>query len=284
MWQMVERAWSGWIQYTDDGKLAALVLAAIVYLLFTIKWMGPKGRLVIYAGIMTVVCICPVTAVVLMRYQTEFYDYRWIWSIVPVTAVIALGVTLFIAEQCKAGKGGRVFFYNVIVTLASVAVLFLCGGLGTGSVDAAQAKNNRAHAECILAQVRQQCGEEACLWAPADILEYARLDGKRELLYGRNMWDAALNAYSYDTYNEDENELYRWMEHLDDWAIKISVEEVEEYVQRGFAAGAECILLPTEMSDWLPDTESETILLERLKAHEGREVTLLEGYYLLEQK
>ena len=203
---------------------------------------------------------------------------------VPVTAIIALGGTVFISEQCKTGKGWRMFFYNAIVTLASAAVLFLCGGLGAGSVDVVQAENDRVHAEYVLAQVRQQCGEEVCLWAPADILEYARLDGKTELLYGRNMWDIALNAYSYDTYSEEEKELYQWMEHLDDWAIEISVEEVEEYVQRGFAAGAECILLPTEMSEWLPEPESEAALLEYLGAHEGREITVLEGYYLLEQK
>lgn len=284
MWQMIERAWSGWVRYTDDGKLAALAIAAIIYLLLVIKFKGPKGRLLIYAGIMTVVCICPVTAVILMKYQTEFYDYQWIWSMVPVTAIIALGGTVFVSEQCKSGKGWRVFFYNVVVTLASVAMLFLCGGLGEGNVDAVQAESDRAHAENILAQVRQQCGEEACLWAPADILEYARLDGKTELLYGRNMWDIALNAYSYDTYNEEEKELYQWMEHLDDWAIEISVEEVEEYVQRGFVAGAECILLPTEMSDWLAEPESETVLLECLRAHEEREVTVLEGYYLLKQR
>lgn len=284
MWQMIERAWSGWVRYTDEGKLGALAIAAVVYLLFVIKLKGPKGRLLIYTGIMTVVCICPVTAAVLMKYQTEFYDYRWIWSMVPVTAIIALGGTVFLSEQCKNGKGWQVFFHNVIMTFASVVMLFLCGGLGVGSVDAVQAESTRVHAENILTQVRQQCGEEACLWAPADILEYARIDGKTELLYGRNMWDVALDAYSYDTYNEEEKELYQWMEHLDDWAIEISVEDVEEYVSRGFSAGAECILLPTEMSEWLPESESEAVLLECLGTREGREVTVLEGYYLLEQK
>lgn len=283
MWEMIERAWNGWQNYTDNGKFAALVMAVVVYLFWGTKIKGPKSRLVMYAGVMILVCICPVTAVILMKYQTAFYDYRWIWSMVPVTAVIALGGTVFLTEQWRPGKGWHSLGYNAILTLASVLLLFLCGGLGKGSVDAEQAKKDRAHGEAVLELVRQQCDGDICLWAPADILEYARLEGDMELLYGRNMWDIALNAYSYDTYSAEEVELYHWMERLDDWAIEISVDEVDEYVLRGFEAGAEVILLPVELSDWLAEPESELLLLESLGAYEGREVLVLEEYYLLKQ-
>lgn len=283
MWEMMERAWSGWQNYTAGGKFAALVMVAVVYLLLAFKLKGPRGRLVIYAGIMILVCICPVTAAVMMKYQTAFYDYQWIWSMVPVTAVIALGGTVFLTEQWKPGKGWHSLGHNAILTLASVSLLFLCGGLGKGSVDAVQAEKDRSHGTAVLEQVRQQYGSDVCLWAPANILEYARLDGEMELLYGRNMWDIALNAYSYDNYSEEEVALYQWMERLDDWAIEISVDEVDEYVQSGFEAGAEVILLPTELSDWLEEPESEVLLLERLGAYEGREVLVLEEYYLLKQ-
>lgn len=283
MWEMIERAWNGWQNYTDNGKLAALAMAVVVYLFWASKVKGPKARFVIYAGIMILVCICPVTAVVLMKYQTAFYDYQWIWSMVPVTALIALGGTVFLIEQWRPGKGWRSLGYNAILTLASVLLLFLCGGLGKGSVDIVQADKDRSHGEAVLEQVKQQCGGDVCLWAPADILQYARLEGDMELLYGRNMWDIALNAYSYDTYSAEEEELYQWMERLDDWAIEISVNEVDEYVLRGFEAGAEVILLPTELSDWLVEPESEALLLECLGAYEGREVLVLEEYYLLKQ-
>ncbi len=281
MWEMIENARLGWLNYTDAGKLVALVIAAIIYLMMASGLKGPKGRLVSYAGVLTVLCICPVTAAVLMLYQTRFYDYQWIWSVVPVTAVIALGGTVFWTEQCKPGKGWRTMLRNAIVTCASIVVLLLCGGLGEGSVDAARAEAERTHAEKILDEVQQACGEDVCLWAPAKITEYARLEGDMKLLYGRNMWDAALNAYSYDTYSEEQQELYRWMEYLDDWEIDISVEEVEDYVQRGFERGADCVLLPTEMSDWLKEPESEELLLERLGSDSDREVIVLEGYYLL---
>lgn len=281
MWEMIENAWTGWLAYTDGGKLAALTIAAIVYLTLAVKLKGPKGRLVLYGGVLTVLCICPVSAAILMVYQTRFYDYQWIWSLVPVTALIALGGTMFLTGQWKSGKGWKIILHNGVVTVASVLLLFLCGGMGKGSVDTVQAELDRGHAEAVLEEVRQLYGDEVCLWAPADILEYARFNSKMQLLYGRNMWDVALNAYSYDIYSEEQKELYQWMEYLDDWDIEISVAEVEENVLRGFRAGADCILLPAEMSDWLEGAETEDLLLECLGAEDSREVTVLEGYYLV---
>lgn len=271
----------GWLSYADSGKLAALVMVVVIYFALTGKVKGPGGRLILYTAVGVVLCICPLTAAVLMTYQTRFYDYQWIWSLVPVTAVVALGGTVFLAEQCQSGGGWQKMLRNIIVTAASVLILLFCGGLGEGSVDAVKAEQDRDHAETVLAQVREICGDEVCLWAPAAILEYARLDGEMELLYGRNMWDAALNAYSYDTCSEEQQKLYQWMEYLDDWDIEISVAETVQYVQRGFENGADCILLPTKMSDWLPEGESEAVLLEQLGADESRDVTVLDGYYLV---
>ncbi len=276
----IESAGLGWTAYMDGGKLAALALAAALFMGLTVGKRGNKGLLVLYGSLMMVLCICPITAAGLMAYQTRFYDYQWIWSMVPVTALIALGGTVFLTEEWKA-SGGMGRFRALIVTVASVLVVVLCGGLGAGSVDTVAARQRADHAENVLAKVRTHCGTDVCLWAPAKVLEYARLDGETKLLYGRNMWDAALNAYSYDAYSEEQKELYVWMEKLDDWQIEITVDEVEEYVNRAYACGADCILLPTEMSDWLVEPESETVLLERLEKS-GAGVNELEGYYLLD--
>ena len=182
-------------------------------------------------------------------------------------------------EQWKSGKGWKVLLYNTVVTVASVSVIWLCSGLGESSVDVAEIQTKREHSEAVLVQVQEIYEDDICLWAPADILEYARLDGKMQLLYGRNMWDVALNAYSYDTYSEEQTRLYEWMEHLDEWDIEISATEVEEQVQKAFAAGANCILLPDDFVERMP--ESEESLVEGLKSSENVEITRLEEYYLL---
>lgn len=277
MWEMINNAWLGWLEYTEAGKLPALLLAVICYGVFLSGLKGAKGHLLIYGGVMTALCICPVTAAFLMGYQTRFYDYQWIWSMVPMTAVIALGGTLFLTDVRKYGYKVQ----SIVVTCMSVMVLLLCSGVGREQVDVSRKEKERLEAERVLENVEELCGEDACLWAPAHILEYARREGDRPLLYGRNMWDEGLNAYSYDTYSRELVCLYQWMEKLDDWDITISVEETADYVQKGGACGAECILLPEEMLQWLPQTESEEVLWDVLQSQEGLTVTKLEGYYLV---
>ena len=270
----LRNAWSGWLEYTDGGKLVALFLVAVAYLSLTRKLRGPQGRLVLYGGIAAVMCIFPVTAAVLMRYQTLFYDYQWIWSYVPLTAVIALGGTSFLTEQCKPLRG---IVKNTILVLLCVGVLALCGGLGRGGAGTEPAVQEQAAVEAVLETARESCGEEFCLWAPKEILEYSRsLDAGVCLLYGRNMWDIALNAYCYDIYSEETVELYEWMEHLREYGKETSMEEVRTYARKAFAIGADCILLPKEEAVYQGDVAG--------LAEEGKlEVVELEGYYLLKK-
>ena len=55
-------------------------------------------------------------------------------------------------------------------------------------------------------------GEEICLWAPQEIMAQARsLKGNIRLVYGRNMWQENVNAFSYDTYSDDQKIIYIWM-------------------------------------------------------------------------
>ena len=287
MWESVRNAWAGWQSFTAGGKLAAPVFAAFVYLVMRKGRLGPAGRLVRYGGVAAALCICPVTAALLMCYQTSFYDYQWIWSMVPMTAMIALGGTVFLTDQWKKG-GWRIFLYNTALTLLCVGVLLLCGGLRESQVNAAAQRQERVEAENVLAEVRTVCGEKFCLWAPREILEYARTrDGRISLLYGRDMWDAALNAYSYDVYCEEARELYLWMEYLREYGAEgfgtaESAEEGREYVRRAFAMGADVVLLPADIPG-LNEAESDA---ENLKSHvlsfgEDVEIIGLEGYFLL---
>lgn len=282
MWEAVENAWAGWQTFTDGGKLVAPAIAAIAYLAMRKGRLGPAGRLVRYGGVAAVLCICPVTAALLMCYQTAFYDYPWIWSMVPLTALIALGGTVFLTDQWKMGRGGwRTFLYNAVLTILCVGVLVFCGSLGEHQVDAAAQRQERVQAEAVLAKVRAACGEEFCLWAPREILEYARTqDGKISLLYGRDMWDAALHAYSYDVYSEEAEALYLWMEHVRDYGAegfetKEGAEEGRECVRRAFSMGADVVLLPEN----IPGLEKRALLFG-----EDVEIIELEGYLLLRMR
>ena len=72
-----------------QGKLFAVLL---LLLLLCFLWKLGEGKqkdLFSYGGIAAAACIFPLTAVLLMLWQTKFYDYEFVWTIVPLTALIA---------------------------------------------------------------------------------------------------------------------------------------------------------------------------------------------------
>lgn len=235
MRELVTNAWLGWENYISLGKLAALFWAAVLFLLLRVRPRGSRRGLLLFGAVAGAACMVPVTAAVLMLYQTKFYDYQWVWSMVPMTAVTAWAAVEF-AESCgKFGESGKKSSRSLIAAVLLAAVLLFCGGMRGigGSRDEAgqpagpvewnsaetlaSARNQaaaRQQAKEVLAELREQAGErDICLWAPRSILEYVReLDGGIRLVYGRNMWDISLNAFSYDGYGPQLEQLYRFME------------------------------------------------------------------------
>ena len=90
MGELLKNALLGWQAYITPGKLPVLLAVELLFCWLTGRKLGQKA-LVCYTGAMACVCIFPVTAVLLMVYQTKFYDYQWIWSTVPLTVVTAYG-------------------------------------------------------------------------------------------------------------------------------------------------------------------------------------------------
>lgn len=239
MRELLRSAGQGWQTFNDDGKLAAILLISLTVLWVYYKAVREK-RFLVYTTAVTLLCILPVTGAALMLYQTWFYDYRWIWSIVPMTAMIGFAVTLFLTEflQELTGKSRK---KQILATVMMLIVLCFCGGMGAKPFESFGSRE-RQQAEEILTELKDKMQEEQiCLWAPREVMEYARAyDGEIQLLYGRNMWDPALNAYSYESYSRELTELYQWMEAMP-W------EETAEpaYCARtAWSAGANCILLP----------------------------------------
>lgn len=197
----------------------ALYLASLLFL-----WIGCKQEkqkaLLYYGTVSALCCIIPVTAVPLMLYQTRFYDYEWIWSIVPVTIITAYAGTKVMAEYWQ-GFRREAWRKGLPVTAGLLAVAFLCGGLN-GGVDRESERAWREQTESVLEVIMAKTedapgdagagSDSICMWAPHKMMEYARrLDSGILLPYGRNMWEKALDAYSYDTYSEETEKMYQWM-------------------------------------------------------------------------
>lgn len=220
MREFIKNAQLGWLQYISDGKFAALLIIALLFIWLRQKEIRGKYKgLIWYTTIMTIVCICPITAMVLMKYQTKFYDYQWIWNAVPVTIIIAFAITIFWLSMME--KYGKTYGHNwekIGMTLVLIAVICVSGGM-KNPVDAMESHGEERKATAMILEKIGEAGQmgECTLWAPKEILEYARaLDGRVRLLYGRNMWDEALNAYSYDVYGQEKVALYEWMNRVEE--------------------------------------------------------------------
>lgn len=315
MRELLKNAWFGWERYAQNGKFVAFLL--VVLLIFWISWLSEaEGRkasgasaglrsvrkrgpqtilgLLVYTSLMTAACICPVTAVCLMLYQTRFYNYEWIWSLVPVTAVIAAGGSVLLDkmwEDYTYPKKNR-YLRAAAFTAAVVALFFFGGSMGQWSWYDDVTGDGRAQVEVVLEQmVAEQAGEEIFLWAPKEVMACARAySGEIRLLYGRDMWDAALGAYTYEVYDETRQELYQWMSQAEVFGTLVGTVDVlfeneagevrsvkkpvngTVCIQNALDMGANYILLPGNMQ------EEDLEQIERTFAVEAEE---LGGYIWL---
>lgn len=296
MQELLRNAWMGWQNYIDAGKYVVFVLVIIMLFWFgQSKSVGKtenneeksthkektqrKQVLFIYSTVMVVACIFPVSAAVLMVYQTRFYDYQWIWSLVPVTLLIGIGLVegyLDYVEQLKMGA-------KVALAIFVVGIMVLAGRMGASIMDSVE-NEQKVLAEAVIEQVKGQGNvDNICLWAPKNIMTYVRVvDGDIKLPYGRDMWDAHLGAYSYDTYAPEIEELYQYMSEVEVWGEynpsiqdekgKIHALQGDVYLRQAANLGVTHILLPQNA---LPETveQAEEVL--------GVKAQIIEGYYLL---
>ena len=291
MQELLNNAWAGWQAYMEAGKYGALLLLVLFVL-----WFGREAckekLLLIYTTIMTVGCVFPVSAALLMKYQTRFYDYEWIWSYVPLTLMVAYGGVIFLYEQWEKqtenSVGRRNYRQKGILLVAVVLLITLCGRMGKPLSDTISAQEYKTvqkivaelTAESLESEATVSAEEEICLWAPQEIMNMVRsINPNIGLVYGRNMWDAKLGANFYEGYGEVEERLYLWMCNAEETGTLTCALEDETHldvvncVEDARAVGVNRILLPGTIE------EEEIRMLSRTLQIVVKE---LQGYYLLE--
>ena len=303
---LLKTALNGWTDYTQHGKFAALLLMAILYLGYTIYrrnalyvGAGSKDRnktimaLWLYTGLTAFVCICPVTALFLMKYQTAFYSYVWIWVVVPQTALIAWAAAEFLCGLWKKRT-----LTNIVATVILLGIVFLSGNpvsewtreqtAQIPAMDVTMQQNSETSPWETLASLTKyrltESGDTGfTLWAPKEVMAAARAySADINPVYGRSIWDASLGSYSYDTYETGQEDLYLWMSHLETTGETEYV-RMDESTGARTIAFADCLAYAAEADVdmiLLPGNLSEETLAE-LQNTAGRELQPLEGYYLL---
>ncbi len=202
----------GYSTLIADGQFILLFYAALFGLFFFRREV--RGMLEKYALGMLILLLFPVTAWILLKYQTPFYDYGDLWMLLPITVVIAYVMTLYeddLENYLKSKNRRRVNSAPGI--LLGAILLFLCGnltvfgntqGVGAGDYYPAEVKE--------VLEVLEIEEESIMLLAPDEITAYARIyDGRIHLPYGRLLSEPELSAYTYDAYAADKQELHDWV-------------------------------------------------------------------------
>ena len=290
--ELLRNAWTGWLNVSKAGRLGGVLLLVLL-----VTWMLGLGRdkqreLIKYGTVMTILCVFPLTAALLMLWQTNFYDYAWIWTLVPQTGIIACGATLILALIWKGSFDKRQKWLSAMMI---IAVVLLSGGIGYAGRGAADLTAERKQIAAVLQEVRGQESGQICLWAPREVVAQARsIDEQFVLLYGRNMWEGHLNAYSYDTYDQDRRDLYVWMIMIGRYGtldvpvatdIDIVGERLEPgshleglaMVRKALELGVDKILLPGNMSEESLETLRRELSAETKKVGAYWLVTTPEG-------
>ncbi len=278
------KAVDGIAQYGAVQHFLVLFFAVLLFV-----WLSEKreitekqNRLLMYSLLMAVVLLIPVTAVAVMIYQTAFYDYEWSWSMVPVTAVIAFGIVLVLEQKMSKEKKA------LVIVIISV-LLCLCGNQGCLQRVPEKERFIRREMDKILEGIYEASGDRSLvMWGPSDVMQTARRkDGNIKLIYGRDMWDEKAGAYDYEAYSSELTQSYIWMENaMRQYELALDSDDPEEtlafgdeqynwnqetgeYVEEVIRAGADTIVLPTLIGEYIADC-----LTEASDAH-GKELRIV---------
>lgn len=222
---------SGYQQYTWGGQYLGLFFVILLFLWLTGKnKMAQKEKYLLHYGAgMTALILFPPTAWILTKYQTPFYAYSHLFLLLPMTVVLAWGLTevwehamAYTEKQAESRKFvvKHKKLCECAAALACALLLMLSGTVAFAARPTAKTEGSMKiprETQEVLHILEEAGPEDELLLAPDEILEYARsYSGKFRLLYGRNMWNGALNAYTYDTYSDTLQEIHGWLNSLQD--------------------------------------------------------------------
>ncbi len=280
VWDYLGRAYNGLFQYLSQNGFVVILIAVLLFFwLSENKETNQKtNRLLVYTMLMVVILICPLSAIAVMIYQTSFYDYTWAWSLVPLTMVIAYGVTVFWSkEKWSLRKLG----------IIGMTVLILCLSGNQGMIQKAsdQEVATRKEVKEILQEIQAFWDSKECvIWGPKRVMqEIRRYNGRVRLLYGKDMWDEKSGAYDYEAYSQEMTEAYLWLEKAVEYADfadtlenpKAAIEQLDELykwsdnaedtVEQVLGAGANIIIWPNIMSAYMEDTISSILQVKEIE-------------------
>lgn len=207
-------------EYFTVNKLIAICFAILLYEFFVHEKLSDFMK---YTLVVLLMVLVPVTAAVLLIYQPAIYEYGFLWTLVPVVAVVSYAGVRFLWDMLpgmeKSGRGKY-----VVGALAVGGILFLLGNRGIVQAVSLEEAELRSGYE----QLADSLDEDTVLWGPRDLMQWVRRkNGEVKLAYGLDMWDAQAAAYDGDAYEPELIAAYEWMQGVEGYNLYI---ENTEYV------------------------------------------------------
>ena len=145
-------------------------------------------RLLVLACVTSLVCICPLTAYVLMEVFPVLSDYHLLWHVVPMSVVVCAALSLILDRLWKDQVQRWCFVTGIFL------LLFFAGEFAYTSADAWNddatflgREEVRAY-DLILGDMKKQGKDSASLWGPYKLMSDSRVyNADFRPIYGKDI-------------------------------------------------------------------------------------------------
>ncbi len=256
--------WSRFLSGITAFKERQGMLWLFCLVLFILLWR--KGQLKRHGLFLTslilgILVICPMTAVVLLKGYTPFYDWFDLQLLLPTTLLIALlGVEVFWFLKDLDIPGLRLgrIAKNIISGGCVAAVLLVATNFhGFDQNPEADEHGVPMHVAAVFEALHQVIGDEPIvLAANSDLLQFTRLyDSDWRPFYGRDLWSGKSASYINSGYDK-EYEYYSFLQ-----KEQLTEEEQGKFISLINDGQVDCIIVPAFWLDGIRHVEAYDAVL-----------------------
>lgn len=268
-------SYANWLEFNTQSKLLGVLAVALLFL-----WLGGDYKkhegFFWLTGLSFALCLFPPTAYLLQLYQSLIYHGAWIYTLIPVIPMIGYAVVTFILEYTSDRQRKHLEKWAVVAAVLAILVL----SVGNTKEDFVEENHNRQMkltAE-ILDAAQELAGmsglENLVLWAPEEILQYARIvKPEVALYYGRDMWEKGLEYFTDDRYTSECRQDYEWMKNnADIYAVRQESDyQGARRIHNALKGGVNCVILPVQ---------SDVKIIRSIEIRFFKKAVQVEDYYI----
>ena len=230
--------WNRWIEGMAAFKEGQGLLWVFTIVLFAVQWhrgILQKNKLLIGGCVLGLLTVFPLTAVVLLKGFTPFYNWLDLQQLFPLMLLTALLATEFVCvvEMIPKGK-------HLGIMCAAILLLAATGFHGFDRMEPADEHGVPVAYADAFESLEELVGERSLIIAAnGDMLQYARLyEASWQPLYGRDLWSGKSASYINSGY-DIEYDYYTLLEQAE-----LKEEAYTEFVALVEAGAADCIIVP----------------------------------------